>query len=194
LPLRVHVERFSGSIMQAVVIATACCLANFMVVFAVNPLQDKVIPGLSPYLSLVFLPHGVKVLATAVAGGRAIPGLAIGSGISAYFLWGITDFSILISSTLVAATTAWIVFEMLHKVGFDAYFLSLTAWQPPVRNLVAAGVLCSVLNGVLMSVVLVSMDQPPPFSWIILTIAVGDMLGLLSSWAIIRFSLRFLLP
>jgi len=184
---------FNVSLFQTASIATVCCVANFIVVFVFNPLQEQVFPGLSKYLSLVFLPHGVKVLATAVAGARSIPGLAIGSGLSGYFFWGLTDFPLIVASTLVAATTAWIVFEMLQKIGFDAYFLSLTDRQPPVRNLVAAGVLCSVLNGVLMSVVLASTDQPPPLSWIMLAIAAGDLLGLLTGWVIIRFSLPFLL-
>lgn len=185
--------RFNDSIIQTAAITTVCSVANLIVVFAFNPLQDMIFPGLAQYLSLVFLPHGVKVLATAVAGARAIPGLAIGSGLSAYFFWDVTDLRLMFGLTLVAATTAWIVFEVLHKIGFNAYFLSLTGQQPPVRNLIAAGILCSVANGVLMSVVLASMDQPPSFSWIILTIAVGDLLGLLSAWGIIRFSLQFLL-
>jgi hypothetical protein len=186
-------RRFDDSIIQTAAIATVCCVANLIVVFAFNPLQDKVFPGLTQYLSLVFLPHGVKVLSTAVAGARAIPGLAIGSGISAYFFWNVTDLRLMIGLTLVAATTAWIVFELLHKIGFNAYFLSLTERQPPARNLIAAGILCSVVNGVLMSIVLAAMDQPPSLSWIILTIAVGDLLGLLFAWAIIKFSLHFML-
>jgi len=185
--------RFNDSIIQTAAIATVCCVANLIVVFALNPLQNIFFPGLAQYLSLVFLPHGVKVLATAVLGARAIPGLAIGSGFSAYFFWNVTDIQVVVCLTVVAATTAWIVFEVLHKIGLNAYFLSLTGQQPQFRNLIAAGILCSVANGVLMSVVLASMDQQPSFSWIILTIAVGDLLGLLSAWAMIKFSLHFML-
>ena len=72
LLLRAYTERFTIGIILGASIATAFFVAHSVVVFIFNPVQDRVFPGLSQYLSLVFLPHGVKVLATAAVGASPI--------------------------------------------------------------------------------------------------------------------------
>lgn len=167
------------SLTAVTLLVSAVFLTCSVIVTGVNAVQSSVLPEITQYASLVFLPHGVKVLATCLFRGKAIPGLIIGAWISYYFLWGYADPTIALMLSIVAGCVAWIVLEGLHALGINGYYLTLDGSPPPYRTFMLVGILTSVANGFLIAAVLEGSATLEAVTITIAAIAVGDFIGLL---------------
>ena len=74
-------------------ISGAYLLAFFLTFSAVMPLQEAVMPAFSSYASIMFLPHGVRVIAAWLYGWRALVLLAPGAILANTYLLGPSGFS-----------------------------------------------------------------------------------------------------
>jgi hypothetical protein len=86
--------RFHHEIAYALALAVLYTAAFGLVVFVLNPLQSLVLPEVTNFASLVFVPHGLRVMATVVMGARAIPGLFLGALYSTHFIWGMESLAL----------------------------------------------------------------------------------------------------
>ena len=91
----------------------------------VTPIQSVFLPEMTVFASLIYLPHGVRVLATWAYGWKAIPALIVGASLSVLLFSPSEDLNFLepalIESLLVGAASAYIAFELLRLAGFDFY-------------------------------------------------------------------------
>jgi hypothetical protein len=102
-------------------IASGLYLAAFLVVFeVVTPLQSMFFPEFPSRASLLFLPHGIRVLTAWLLGWRAIPALLPGVFLVFLYVGGMDVFlpSRLIAIA-IAVTVAPAVFMALAFVGQD---------------------------------------------------------------------------
>ena len=68
------------SLTSTLLIAALYIALDAIVVFLFNPIQFHVLPEISPYSSLIYLPFALRVFGTSLLGKEAIPGLFIGMG------------------------------------------------------------------------------------------------------------------
>lgn len=172
---------------------TVAVIAIFVIcawiVVIANSVQALVIPEITRHASLVFLPHGVKVLATCLFREKAIPGLVAGAFLSYYFLWGITDPVTALVFALASGTVAWLVLEGLLRLGINGYYLTLDSRPPPYRTFMLIGILTSVANGFLLTAIWEGSYSLSVATVTMAAIAVGDFVGLLVLVAVISFIL-----
>ncbi len=123
-------------------------LLAFAVTFAaVMPAQNAVMPAFGNYASLVFLPHGVRVLAAWLYGWRSLLFLAPGAVLTHSYLYGTAGFSIdymmaVFFGVFCAALSFW--FFALLGMDFRLHKSNRVNW----RDVMLAGGVASILNSV----------------------------------------------
>ncbi|MFV0513276.1 MAG: hypothetical protein ACK5MY_06535 [Jhaorihella sp.] len=158
-------------------------LAFFATILIVSPVQHSFFPEFPSRASLLFLPHGVRVLAAWLLGWRAVPALLPGTLIGSAFVYGGDAFGPeqLVSSA-IALTVGPVTFHALALVGRDIF---PRPDRPPCWACVmAAGVAISILNGVLINAALGS-GPVDYFAFLI-----GDVFGLFFLMLILMFVFR----
>ena len=134
-----------------VAVALAYVGAMVVVAYGVKLVQDSLYdhPLLVP--SLVFLPHGVRILAAFLVGARSIMPLAVGTliGIS-LGLNGSTDPSAILIPGIFCSYLAFKIFE-LSGAAFKPGFSSLRQW----RGLVLVSFVAALINGLGIVLILV---------------------------------------
>ena len=157
-----------------VAVALAYVGAMVVVAYGVKLVQDSLYdhPLLVP--SLVFLPHGVRILAAFLVGARSIMPLAVGTliGIS-LGLDGSTDPSMILIPGIFCSYLAFKIFE-LSGVAFKPGFSSLRQW----RGLVLVSFVAALINGlgIVLILVLSGLDEGEVLPRLFVYV-VGDTVG-----------------
>ncbi|MDC0739217.1 hypothetical protein N6L24_13095 [Cognatishimia sp. SS12] len=131
------------------VIASLCYVLAFFLTFeALMPVQNRFFPDFYSSASLLFLPHGVRVLTAWLLGWRSIIALLPGVFFTYYYLAGEKVFmASRLMGISIAVLTAPIVFYLLAKVLRD---LHPAAHRTPCWPCVmGAGVIAAVAGGIL---------------------------------------------
>ena len=157
-----------------VAVALAYVGAMVVVAYGVKLVQDSLYdhPLLVP--SLVFLPHGVRILAAFLVGARSIMPLAVGTliGIS-LGLNGSTDPSAILIPGIFCSYLAFKIFE-LSGAAFKPGFSSLRQW----RGLVLVSFVAALINslGIVFILVLSGLDEGEVLPRLFVYV-VGDTVG-----------------
>jgi len=174
----------SFPLFRETLIASLAYLAAFIVTFeAIMPVQNLFFPDFKSRASLLFLPHGVRVLSAWLLGWRSVPALL--PGVLAVFAI-VAGPDIFLPSRLAAIAVAVLVapsvFQILAWAGLD---LSPRSGRAPCWPCVmGAGVVISALNAVLTNLAL---DTTPVdfFAYLI-----GDVFGLFFLMMILMYLFR----
>lgn len=166
----------------AVVIA-AYVLAHGLTAVLITPLQSRLLPDVTAFASLVYLPHGVRVLSAWLIGRLAFVPLSIGAFLSEV-LFTPAEVStawdpVILLSIAVGAASAVLAFDALALAGRNAYAgrRARVHWT----WLLLVGTLASVINSLGQSLVF-SGDILPDHSVQVLAIyALGDLIGLIAT-------------
>lgn len=167
------------SVSTASLIFAIYSLSNFLVWLLVAPVQREFLPDITAYASLVFLPHGVRVFATALVGVRAIPGLLLAELAGNYLFWKVTGAPALLLTSLTGALVCWLAFEMLRRMRVNAYYLNGDPVPPPLHSFLLAGMAASVINAFLRASVFEGRIPPGDVTGVIAACVTGDVTGLL---------------
>lgn len=117
----------------------------FTIQYIIRSIQSYVTPELSAYASLLFLPHGVRVLPGWLFGWKAIPLLAPAALLTHWLILRADGFSL--SGVLGAFSgiiCAVITFSGLAKLGMD--FRLSSDKRAKWREIMVAGSVASVIN------------------------------------------------
>ncbi|MBE3637314.1 hypothetical protein ICN82_03745 [Mangrovicoccus sp. HB182678] len=160
----------------------------------VTPLQAELFPGITAFASLLYLPHGVRVLSAWLLGGRAILPLAAGAFLSELLftpptLFAATDPVILVS-ILIGAAAAPAAFALMRLAGRP-----LAAGQERRvhwRWLLLAGMLASLLNSAGQGLVFADLIQPGQAVAVALVYALGDLAGLVATTLVLMMIFRWM--
>jgi len=79
-----------------------------------QPVQDDLFPEVTKFASLPFLPHGIRVLATSLVGGKSVYGMILTELAGNHFFWGIDRRDLLIRVSVASGTITWLVCEALR--------------------------------------------------------------------------------
>lgn len=136
----------SLNVMRAFVLLSIAHMATFALsMYVLLPLQAEYTPRLASYASLLFLPHGVRVLGAWLLGWKVIP-LFIPTAVFTHSLnFGLDGFTLIglagmLSGTVCAALTFW----ALSFVGMD--FRLSSDKQANWRDVMIAGCIASTIN------------------------------------------------
>lgn len=160
-------------------------IASFIAFAVVMPVQQSLFPDLESRASLLFLPHGVKVLSAWLLGWRSaialFPGVAI---VFAYFAgWGVFAphrMAAILSAIMVPAA----VFTLVKWLGWD--LTPQSGRTPRWASIMTVGLLISVVSSVLSN--LAYGNSPKNY----VAYLIGDFFGLFFLTLILMFVFRAL--
>jgi hypothetical protein len=166
-------------------VSAAFLLTFYISFYVLSPLQQQYFTGPFEYASLVFLPHGVRVLSAWLLGWKAIPIIFLPSIYAHWLIFGESAFSVnlivgLMSGVICATFSFWI----LANIGMDLRIsnVKVANW----KDVFLAGCVASVLNSVATGLA---------FQHDTVTIAiylVGDLTGLFVCMLILMFTFKAL--
>lgn len=174
-------QRWSFSDLAAVTIA-------YIVVFSlmegfVGPLQQMVAPNLSQYVSLLFLPHGIRVLTLYYFGWRGMLYLVPGSLISWFLMVYGQGQPLHFASIFVSIVGCYVGVRLVRAIiGESEAFYSAFSW----RTMLIAGAVASLFNSVGLSIL--HFSAPPPA--ILIGYFVGDLAGQAALMVMLIFVFR----
>ncbi|MFC3613862.1 hypothetical protein ACFORG_08850 [Lutimaribacter marinistellae] len=137
---------------EIAVTSTAYVVASLLVFELLMPLQTLAVPHYVGTGSLLFLPHGVRVLAAWLLGWRAIPALL--PGVIFVFAWQAGAGFLTPSrgaAILFAVSVAPITFHVLKAIGYDLF--PSPSRMPCWPCILGVGALTSVLISTLTNTV-----------------------------------------
>ncbi|MGA9253693.1 MAG: MASE1 domain-containing protein [Roseobacter sp.] len=183
-----------NSFVTLLVIALAFVACYGLVAKLVTPIQSIFLTEITTYASLVFLPHGVRILSTMYFGWKAIVPLIIGNWASSY-LFGPGEIPYLpdlwaLASLVVSGTCAIISFEVFRWFGKNCYFSpknQTTSW----KDMIYVGLLASVLNSCGQVFIYSDHISPAAFMRVASTYALGDTIGLLVTMLFLMLFFRW---
>ncbi|EAQ06407.1 hypothetical protein SKA53_04948 [Yoonia vestfoldensis SKA53] len=161
-------------------------IAAFALTFGLlMPAQRMVLPEFANYASILFLPHGVRVLTAWLFGLRAVLLLAPGGLLTHGFLHGTAGFSIdyffaALFGIICATSTFWLFATM--RMDFHRERAKTISW----REILLAGSFASVINVAGTSYFYGSDIQSSSAYFI------GDLGGLLACMVILMFGFRWI--
>ena len=190
-----HVPRTNSAgltefFVSSAVIAVIFVLGDLASAYVFNPIQAVFFPQLTELASLLFLPHGIRVLATVLLGLRAAPGLVVGTAFVLFYVYGVRDVQLLIGISLISGCVPWITLRGLRSLGIDAFYLKVKDGMPAFETILIAGIICSVANGFLTTSMLESSGTITHVSLTIAAYTVGDTTGLIASWLLANAILK----
>ena len=160
------------------VIFIAFVLAYALVDFVVEPIQHQFLSGSVMAGSLLFIPHGIRVLAVWLCGARALLPLIAAEFLGGIFLWQPdVGFDVLLGSSMVGGLCVYLTFELFRFAGIemrpDGKDSALTNW----KSLILLASIASVFNSIGKQIFFGSLA---PLTDEIMTLAmfwIGDTLG-----------------
>jgi len=131
------------------VIFAAFVTAFALVDFVVAPVQHYFLSSSTMAGSLLFIPHGIRVLAVWLCGVRAILPLILAEFLGGVFLWQPdVGLDVLLGSSLVGGLCVYLTFELFRLAGMelrpDGKHSALTNW----KSLILLASIASVFNSV----------------------------------------------
>ena len=170
----VETTRFS----EFAIIFITYVLAFALVEFVVAPIQHQFVSSSTMAGSLLFIPHGIRVLAVWLCGVRAILPLVLAEFLGGIFLWQPDlGLDVLLGSSMVGGLCVYLTFELFRLAGIelrpDGKDSALTNW----RCLILLASIASVFNSVGKQIFFGSLA---PLADEIMTLAmfwIGDTLG-----------------
>ena len=160
----------------------------------VTPIHEYFISHATIFASLMYLPHGVRVLATWLLGWKAILPLFLGAYISEIvftpaYVSAVTN-PVLLESISVGAISALAGFALvkLFRHEIKANQRQTMDW----KWLLYVGALASVLNSIGQSIVFSGLIVPQDVFTVFAIYATGDLIGLIVGMAALLFIFRWI--
>ena len=164
--------------------------------YAIYPIEARLLPLYSQYASLIFLPHAVRVLATAIYGAKAFFVLLPAMLLEIYLYYLPIDQSLSLTTLLVAvigASCAPIAFLLLkHLGGVIVSGLNTDKASLNWRYIFAAGVIASAINSFGLTASFFGFSDIHAASLAMARFFVGDSIGLLVGLVVFTLIFRML--
>ena len=160
------------------VIFIAFVLAYALVDFVVEPIQHQFVSSSVMAGSLLFIPHGIRVLAVWLCGARALLPLIAAEFLGGIFLWQPdVGLDVLFGSSMAGGLCVYLTFELFRLAGIemrpDGKDSALTNW----RSLILLASIASVFNSIGKQIFFESLAPLADQVLIIAMFWVGDTLG-----------------
>jgi hypothetical protein len=179
---------WKGAVMRSVIeftrlsefatILVAFVLAYALVDFVVAPIQHQFVSGSVMAGSLLFIPHGIRVLAVWLCGVRAILPLIAAEFLGGIFLWQPDlGLDVLLGSSMVGGLCVYLTFEVFRLAGIemrpDGKDSALTNW----KSLILLASIASIFNSIGKQIFFGSLAPLTDEVLILAMFWIGDTLG-----------------
>ena len=156
----------------------AFVFAFALVDFVVAPVQHYFVSSSTMAGSLLFIPHGIRVLAVWLCGVRAILPLIAAEFLGGIFLWQPdVSLDVLLGSSMVGGLCVYLAFELFRLAGIelrpDGKDSALTSW----RSLILLASIASVFNSVGKQIFFGGLAPLADEILILVIFWIGDTLG-----------------
>lgn len=149
--------------------------------YVVAPIQSVLFPDMTVFASLLFLPHGVRVLATWAYGWTAVPALTAAGGLSAWLFRSQAELNILqpalLSGIVMGAVSALLAFELLRLLGNNVY--AGRSHRLNWVGLLSIGGLSSLINSIGQTFIHAGLAGFENAATLFVVFAIGDLAGLI---------------
>ena len=177
------------------VVFMAYIVVASMQIFALYPIESRLLPLYSQYASLIYLPHAVRVLATAIYGPRAFWVLLPAILFTTYMFYPPVNGHVSVDVLLLAvigAACAPIGYMALKLIGmirsdFD-YNNSILNW----RYIFTAGVIASAINSIGLTAVFFGLSDIRAAALAMGRFFIGDIIGLFVGLVVLTWVFRML--
>lgn len=171
----------SPRINEFAVIFIAYMLAFAIVDFVVEPVQRYFVSSGIIVGSLLFIPHGIRVLAAWLCGVRAILPLILAEFLGSMWLWQPdVGTSVVLGSSMVGGLCVYLTFEVFRLTGIelqsDGKDSGLTNW----KSLILIASIASVFNSIGKEIFFQSLVPLADQMLIVSMFWIGDTLGTLA--------------
>lgn len=186
------------SYLKTNVIVVACyILCHGLVQLVTMPIQLRAMPDVTALASLIYLPHGVRVLSSCLLGRKAILPLFLGAyGAHVIFhpdskISHLPHFDLVfLLSLTIGATVAVGAFELLKLIGLNLY-------AGPYRRvkwtgILLVGIVASILNALGQSFAFSGIVMPDVVNLVFWTYVLGDIVGLIATMLVLALVFRFM--
>lgn len=185
---------FMRYVQSFLIVVLAYVLAHGLTALLVTPLQSRLIPEITPFASLVYLPHGVRVLSAWLLGRFAFFPLLFGALLSEVLFTpaGISNAlsPVILISVAVGASSAVLAFEIMKLLGHD--FLANRTRRVHWKELFIVGALASIINSLGQSLTFSGVIVPDQSLAVLLSYAIGDLIGLIVTTLALMLIFRWL--
>ncbi|MGO4917092.1 hypothetical protein [Pseudogemmobacter sp. W21_MBD1_M6] len=185
---------FRGGAGKAVMVVLAYALCHGATALFVYPLQSFLLADITVFASLVYLPHGVRVLSTFFWGWKAVPVLFVAGLISdlVFMPAGVHlyDEPTIYISLLVGAASAFLGFEALRFLGLNYYSGQNRAMN--WTQIVSVGIVASLFNSVGQSITFSGRILPEDGVATFVTYVIGDVVGLVVAMFVLMLIFRWI--
>nr|WP_253949187.1 hypothetical protein [Mangrovicoccus sp. HB161399] len=159
----------------------------------VTPLQSRFLPDVTYFASLLYLPHGVRVLSAWLLGWRAFLPLCAGAFLSEVLFkpFGASDpvNPVILASIAMGAASPLLAFEAFKLVGRNFY--AGRGLRIHWTCLLLAGAVASVLNSFGQATVFSGMILPENAANVAAIYAIGDLAGLVATTLVLMMIFRW---
>ena len=160
------------------IIFIAFVLAFALVDLVVEPVQHYFVSSSTVVGSLLFIPHGIRVLAVWLCGVRAILPLIAAELFSCIFLWQPdVGLDVFLGSAMVGGLCVYLTFEVFRLAGIemrpDGKDFALTNW----KSLILLASIASVFNSIGKQIFFGSLAPLTDEVLILAMFWIGDTLG-----------------
>lgn len=190
----IKLENLAASAQSFLIVMITYIVCHGATALIVTPIQEHFISQVTVFASLMYLPHGVRVLATWLLGWKAIVPLFLGSYISnllftPVYVRAITD-PVVLQSIAVGAVSAFFGFALVKLFWRDtkAGKRRKMDW----KWLLVVGAVASVFNSVGQSIIYSGLIVPKEAFSVFATYAAGDLIGLLVTMFALLFIFRWI--
>lgn len=189
----IRVLQLPPGVQSFAVITAAYVICHGLTAWVVTPVQNLFLPDITVFASLVYLPHGVRVLSVWLLGWKAVLPLAAGA-LLAELLFTSANVRqlmepVLLESIAVGAVSALAAFELARLLGRNLYAgqSRRMAWS----GLLAIGAVASVLNSLGQSLVFSGLIFPGDQLPVMAVYAAGDLIGLAVCMVVLMLIFRW---
>ncbi|MDE3239824.1 MAG: hypothetical protein KGN33_12760 [Paracoccaceae bacterium] len=168
-----------------------CFVFAFAVVnYVIGPIQSRLV-GEGVIASLIFLPHGVRLLSTWLLRGQAVLPLAIGEAVSTFYIWQ-PDFPphAVVLASIVGGSCCYILLEGFRMLGVDLYPSDIA--MPDWKALIMIAGLSSFINAIGHGLAYAQTYSSLQEILQIVFFVLGDTTGTVCLMFLLLFAMRYL--
>lgn len=179
-----------------VVVFVAYCVMGGFQKYAIYPIEAKLLPLYSQYASLVFLPHAVRVLATAIYGPKTFFVLLAAMLLEVYLFYTPVGGSMSLTTLLVAtigaacAPLAYILLKSISSRLFPGLDSSNAIFH--WRYIFAAGIIASAINSIGLTMAFFGLSDIGAAALAMGRFFIGDIIGLFVGLVVLTRIFRLL--
>ena len=176
------------------IVVAVYVLCHGVTALLVTPVQNLFAANVTVFASLIYLPHGVRVLATWLLGWKTFFPLFAGAFLSELLFTPAQTLTftepVILGSIAVGAISAYVGFVIANVFGRDLNVgrVRTMHW----KWLLVVGTIASVFNSVGQIIVFSGLIVPDDVFVVLATYAIGDLVGLVVSMLVLMIVFRWI--